>query len=240
MNTLYAISYSPWSQRARWALDHHRVPYRYREHAPYLGERALVRRARKAGLTGKATVPLLITPDGGYGDSWDIIRYADTHGSGASLRSDDPAIAAWCTGLEATHAAARVRVTRRTLASRAALTEAAATAVPNFMAPLARPVAAIGARHLAKKYGFAAEGAEDHTLLHAALTDIRTRIDGGDHVFDGFTAADIVAACLLNAVRPHPSVGLQPASFETWHVPALATEFSDVLSWRDRIFDRFR
>lgn len=241
MNTLYGISYSPWSQRARWALDHHQIAYRYRDHAPLLGERALTRRARKAGLTGKATVPLLITADGtGHGDSWDIMCYADRHGTGASLQTDAPEVAGWITALEPVLQDVRVRVTRRTLADRRALTEAAATAVPAFIAPLARPVAALGAKHLAKKYGFSPEGGEDHAPLRGALERTREKLGGGDHLFGTFSAADIVSACLMNAVRPHASLTLGPATFEAWHVPALAEAFADLLEWRDRIFDRYR
>ena len=39
--TLYSIPYSPWSMRARWALDHHRIPHRSREWVPLLTEPVL-------------------------------------------------------------------------------------------------------------------------------------------------------------------------------------------------------
>ena len=54
--TLYGVGYSPWTERARWALDHHRIAYRYREHLPMLGEPMLRRRARAAG-QAKPTAP---------------------------------------------------------------------------------------------------------------------------------------------------------------------------------------
>lgn len=240
MNTLYGIFYSPWTQRARWALDHHGVVYRYREHAPMLKERALARRARKAGITGTATVPLLITASGGRGDSWAIIRYADEIGSGASLRSTDPAIAAWVEELEPLFAQTRVRVTGRTLRDRKALTEAAATAVPGFLAPLARPVAAMGARYLARKYAFDPTAEEDLSDLRGALDRVRAQLDGGDYLFEGFSAADIVTACLLNGVQPHSSLPFGPATFAAWHVPALAEAYADLIGWRDRLFAAHR
>ncbi len=47
MATLHGLSCSPWTWRARWALDHHRIDYDYREHTPMLGERRLRRLAEK-------------------------------------------------------------------------------------------------------------------------------------------------------------------------------------------------
>ena len=38
MNELYGLSYSPWTEKARWALLHHRILFRYVEHAPMRDE----------------------------------------------------------------------------------------------------------------------------------------------------------------------------------------------------------
>ena len=56
---LFVLAVSPWSERAKWALDHHRIAYETIQHAPFLGERRL----RRLVGTGKerATVPVLIT-----------------------------------------------------------------------------------------------------------------------------------------------------------------------------------
>ena len=35
----YAMSYSPWSHRAQWALEHHGTAVHYPEHLPLLAER---------------------------------------------------------------------------------------------------------------------------------------------------------------------------------------------------------
>lgn len=236
--TLYGIHYSPWSVRARWALDHHGITYRYREHAPMLAERALRKRARRAGLTGRITVPLLIGDELALGDSWQIMQHADAVGSGASLRTQDPEVAAWAVDLEPAYAAARRRVTRRTLASKAALREAASGAVPTWLAGVARPAAALGARFIARKYGFKINAVEDHAPFCAGLDQVRAQLGEGPFLYDAFSAADIVAACLLAGVRPHASSRLGPASIETWHAPELAERYADLLMWRDGIFTR--
>ena len=74
--TLHGVGYSPWTERARWALDHHRIPYRYREHIPMVGEPLLRRRAHGT-LRVKATAPLLVHAGGAIDDSLAIMRYAD-------------------------------------------------------------------------------------------------------------------------------------------------------------------
>jgi glutathione S-transferase len=47
MNELLALPYSPWSEKARWALDVRGVPYRYRHYQPLLGELGVRRTLRK-------------------------------------------------------------------------------------------------------------------------------------------------------------------------------------------------
>ena len=38
MVDLYSLVYSPWSEKARWALDHHRIAYRRVRYEPVIGE----------------------------------------------------------------------------------------------------------------------------------------------------------------------------------------------------------
>ena len=47
MLDLYGIAYSPWTAKARWALDHHKIPYRYREHLILFGMPELRWRLKK-------------------------------------------------------------------------------------------------------------------------------------------------------------------------------------------------
>src|SRR5579862_5425480 len=80
---LVVLSYSPWSERARWALDHHGLTYRTVQHTPFIGERRL--RRLTGGRQGRATVPVLIDGDTLLTDSWDIALYADQLGPAAKL-----------------------------------------------------------------------------------------------------------------------------------------------------------
>jgi glutathione S-transferase len=62
MTELLALPFSPWSEKARWALDARGVPYDYRRYQPILGEPALRAKLRRA--RGPVTVPVLTTIDG--------------------------------------------------------------------------------------------------------------------------------------------------------------------------------
>src|SRR5688572_24596337 len=95
MTKLYALAYSPWSEKARWALDHHRIDYKYSEHLPLVGElklRVLLRKPK-----GRISVPVL--RDGGrwFTDSFEIAQHADRIGSGSRLFPGDKlaAIEGW-------------------------------------------------------------------------------------------------------------------------------------------------
>src|SRR5687768_3084143 len=95
MQTLVGLSYSPWSEKARWALDHHHIPFTYEEYVPMLGEPALRLRLRKA--FGKVSVPVLIDGKESYGDSYEIARFAERTGKGKPLfgAERESQIAAW-------------------------------------------------------------------------------------------------------------------------------------------------
>ena len=74
MSDLYGIAYSPWTMKARWALDHHKIPYRYREHLILFGMPELRWRLKKP--FGDITVPLLVNGGGNsVMDSFEIARH---------------------------------------------------------------------------------------------------------------------------------------------------------------------
>jgi glutathione S-transferase len=52
MRKLVALHYSPWSEKARWALDHHGVAYRYEEYKILLGEPKLRLATKKRARQG--------------------------------------------------------------------------------------------------------------------------------------------------------------------------------------------
>ena len=72
---LVTIPISHYCEKARWALDRARIPYREERHVQVVHRVA----SRRAG--GSGTVPVLVAPDGVFAQSADILAYADRHGA---------------------------------------------------------------------------------------------------------------------------------------------------------------
>src|SRR5689334_10024633 len=93
MRQLIGEDFAPWTEKARWALDHHRVQYAFEPYEPLIHEPWL--RLRTRNWTRKATVPVLIAEREVADDSFSIARWAERHGDGAPLFPDEPAVAKW-------------------------------------------------------------------------------------------------------------------------------------------------
>lgn len=233
---LLGLAYSPWTIRARWALGHHKVEYRYREHVPMLGEGRLKRYAEQANIE-TPSVPMLVAGQMVVCDSYEIMCHADRIGHGTPLDAESDEAAELIDALDPMMRACRVRVTKRTLEDRDALAEAAEAAGPKFLAPMLRGVAAMGARHIAKKYGYDPEKADDGPLI-AGLEHLAKLVAGGPYIGDRFGALDIIAASATNGIKPHARTAetMGPKTIEMWSAPELAERFAGLLAWREEIY----
>lgn len=68
---LITVRFSHFCEKARWALDYAGLPYREESHVPILSWAATY------GAGGKRTVPCLVTRDGVFSDSTDILKWVD-------------------------------------------------------------------------------------------------------------------------------------------------------------------
>lgn len=241
--TLHGLSYSPWTERARWALDHHGIPYRYRPHTPMLGE-PLLRRAAKVGPGERATAPLFIDAQGIHRDSIDIIVHADRIGTATKLVRDEAELRAMAAVAERGLHAMRARVTAGILASREALRESAMAAVPELFASAIAPVAAMGARFVARKYGAPLDReAANLAQVRETLRELAARIDTG-HVPTKETlgAEHLIFATFLQGIRPVEvrHIPLRPALRRVWTTDALVEEAAPLLAWRDALYQSAR
>lgn len=204
-----------------------------------LGEPLLRARAKvRAG--EKATVPLFIDSAGErYMDSLAIILRAD-RGAKRPLVSDVSAARSLVATIERALHATRARVTSRIVSDPAALKESATAAVPAFMAALAAPVAAQGAKFIAKKHNAPLDRARENIeTLREVLREVRPLIDTSVvHTRETLTVTDILIATLLWAVKPidvaHIAIG--PAVKRAWTADELVDECSDLLAWRDELY----
>jgi glutathione S-transferase len=245
MQTLIAAYFSPWSEKARWALDHHEVAYRYREHIPMLGEPML--RVRLRAIRGRVSVPALIANGRVLNDSFDIARDADRTGKGTKLfpPEHDAAIANWNTRSEVALAAGRALYFERFVRDPAAQIDMQPRAFPGWLRRCSAPLTGVAIAFLRRKYGVSkdvlasAEATLDHELAH--LRDALSK--GRDHlVGDSFTYADIAMSVVLQFIAPVSTkyIPLGPAAVAAWTYPEFEERYADLVRWRDAMYTRHR
>ena len=153
MTELLALPYSPWSEKARWALDARAVPYRYRVYQPLIGELELRLRTRRLG--GIVTIPMLIDDQGRvYDDSASIARFADSAGEGAALfpGAHAAAIARFIELSERGLSAGRALSLARQLGDDEALAEMVPRGLRKRLGGYASRLAELGLRRTLRKY----------------------------------------------------------------------------------------
>ncbi|MCA9576366.1 MAG: glutathione S-transferase N-terminal domain-containing protein [Polyangiales bacterium] len=240
MRTLVALSYSPWSEKARWALDHHGVAYTYKEYKILLGEPQLRIATRNA--TGKATVPVLFDDGEVLGESWDIAHRAEAVGRGPTLFPEPhrEAIRAWHERGQDACALARVGLIEKIRQDPEAMRAQIDAGVPRGLRPLMYPSSSLVMAWFANKHHGACPG--DGAALRDACHALRRGLAGREHLFDQLTFADMAMAVMLQFVQPVSDtfIPLDPRTRRAWEDPALAREFADLLEWRDGLYARHR
>lgn len=243
MRKLVGLGYSPWTEKARWALDHHRVSYQYHEHIPLIGE-PLLRWHTPRGM--RPSVPLLLDEPGPLPGSFAIARRAEELGQGEPLFPAGAAenIARWEDMSEQVLRVARAYVVARMPRYRQAQEEGLPAALPLWTRKLLAPSANMAARFIARKYQ--APGDVDAAIqatVVPAFERLRTALDGRPYLEEGrFTYADVTAALMLQFVRPVDDrhLPLGPGTRELWSHEDLAARFPDLLEWRDKLYAKHR
>jgi glutathione S-transferase len=253
MAELLGLRFSPWSEKAHWALEARQVPFTWRTFSPILGEPAL--RLKLGRWSGNVTVPVLTDDEGrAIGDSADIARWADGRGEGPSMypagreQEVERFVALSERGLEAGRAVSL----RRMLDHDAALREMAPKPLRKALGPLSVSVGRFGIRRTLRKYGTARGEREAYERaavevleeLRASLAKAPAANGSGVKVktlLGTLTFADIAMAQVLVFVEP-PKFGLRigPATREAWRDEGLCGRFADLLEWRDALYEAYR
>jgi glutathione S-transferase len=229
---LVGESFSPWTQKARWALEYCGVTYRYAEYTPTLSEPAL--RLRMRQWSGAVSVPVLFADGRILRGSWEIACHAGSLVGDARL-GDLTVVAQWNALSEAALAEGRSRVVRCICADVLALQESLPGFFPSVVRPALRFAARDAVRRLQRKY---AHLDEPGSLLRA-LRELRHGLAAarGDYLLGRFSYADIAMAVVLETIAPiaRTTPPLGAATKRCWSDAALAEEFSDLISWRSRL-----
>jgi glutathione S-transferase len=245
---LVGEGFSPWTEKARWALEHHGIAFDYDEYTPLMSEPWLRIRARR--LRGPVSVPYLLARDGSLslGDSFAIAREADRRAGANELVPPDldEEITQWNDRAERLMRAGRAQILAKTEEDKEVAMESLPSHIPKALRSTLSGTVRLGTSYLRKKYKV--EPIPDEAL-EADLQTIREVIERNSGkgkcqglVKNRFTLADIAIITALQAIRPHKTepVGLAPAQRKAWSRPELASRFEDVLSWRDEMLSRHR
>lgn len=236
--------FSPWTEKARWALDHHRLAHAFREYTPLVDEPWL-RFATRNFSRKPATVPVLFDGDEAWMDSFAIAQHADRKGARPKLfpASRLEAIEAWNEKSERALRAGRALFFTR-LSNDA---EAQLDFVPSFFPKPVRPYLrrSMGPTlvYLRKKHGVDdAFLARAHDELDAALASLREALSGRPHLLDELSYADLAMAVVLQFVKPVDDrhIPLSRAHRRCFTETELARKHGDLLEWRDRLYAAHR
>lgn len=243
MYELTGMYYSPWTERARWALDYHKLPYRYVEYTTLLSEPLL--RLRVGKPFGKVSVPLLITQNERVNDSFEIARFSDRKSKKTALvpaaHSDE--IRGWAESAELALCSARIRATRRIKDSSEALADRLPIYTPGFLRKAFVPMAYVATEYILHKYQVEADGDEDLLgNMDAFFRKADKALDGREFVFESLSFADVVIATALQALTPVDDkyIYLGLPSRQCMCEPDLATKYSSLMKWRDATYEKYR
>ncbi|MBT7243731.1 MAG: glutathione S-transferase [Flavobacteriaceae bacterium] len=235
---LIGIGYSPWTQKARWALDHHRIEYKYSEHLIMVGIPLL--RMKTGRWLGAVTAPSLVGPEIPLLDSFSIARWADGQGARETLfpAEHTDAIEAWNEKSDVLLNAARMITTRELCKDTAALAEA----LPFYLKPLPGSVAVAkqAARYVIRNYALPGDHQSWLGSIRSGLLELREALGNKDYLLGQFSFADVAMAAAVQSIQPPDSqyIPLGPASYRCWSRPDLVAEFADLLHWRKQILEK--
>lgn len=246
---LWSISYSPWSEKARWALDACGVEHRRRPYQPLLDE--LMLRRRLGTWRGPVSVPILDLGTDVLADSFDIAKYADRCAGSDEQRilrsEDEDHIRRYDALSQRGLAAGRALGLARIVQDKEALAELVPRGIRRALGPIAVAISRFGVARTLRKYADVTPSdphdalAEVLDTLEADLGRAEVGPHGTRHLLGRFSYADIAMAQVLAFVEP-PSTHLRlsPASRRAYRQADLAERHPELVRWRDALYRAHR
>ena len=250
---LITLPLSPFSEKARWALDHSRLPYRERIHMPFVGEGLL--RLRTRIWTSAAAVPALIDGSDVVTGALRIARYVEHNAPVTTLFPSEHVanIVRWNDLSEKAISAGRVLVTKRIEASPEAKREILSGLIPGFSISMLGHLLgnqATGFRlvehalvFLRRKHNFThatTRSAED--ALNEVFGTLENAICTRPTLLTRFSFADIAMAAALQTVAPVSDQylvlgeGIRACmTDDRFH-----TRYPKAIAWRNMLYRRYR
>lgn len=246
MSDFYYLHVSPWSEKARWAMDLSHFSYNKIDFTPMLTTPLV--RFKSRNLLNRVTVPMLINGDKVLHDSYTIAQYANKHPHPKTIELFPDKLKTQIDEWEALSdqilQAGRALVCIRMKSHRGAKLMSLPSAIPHTFRPLMLPVATLGLHYLKHKYGFDWSKSADYIeTMRQGLRKVRQQLaENGDYLLGAFSYADIAVAVTLQMVAPVDNryIPLDSDTQSCWQTPELKAEFADLIAWRNRIYDQHR
>jgi glutathione S-transferase len=245
MPELLGLPYSPWSEKARWALEARGIAYDRKLYQPLLGELGLRRKLGK--WRGIVSVPVLTDDEGRViPDSAEIARWADRRGTGPEMfpAGREAEVERFIALSDRGMVAGRALSLLRLLDDDQGVMEM----VPRTLrrVPGARALAKMGVARTLRKY----RGMRDQDAARAALAEVldevRTALAAAPAapvktLLGQFTFADVAVAQVLAFVEP-PAFGLRlgAATRRSFCDDVLRERYADLVAWRDALYEAHR
>ncbi len=244
MSTLFGSSVSPWSEKTRWALDYANFHYQHQEFTPMISNLGV--RIKSKRFFNRISVPLLIDGDSVFTDSFSIAKHANTLSQKDALFPHDKLsdIDHWNYISEQTLEAGRALVVIKMQSNREACLKSLPPFFPESIKPLMLPIAKSGLFYLKKKYGFNEKNTQRYEqIIEDNLQKLQDALaKSPQYLLGSFTYADICMAVTLQVIKPiqNNNVMLDPATEQCWTNDTLAEKFSELITWRDSIYQQYR
>lgn len=238
-----ALSFSPWSEKARWALDHHHLDYKEVSFVPLLGELAL--RVRMQRWSGRITVPVLQDGLTWFTDSFDIARYADRLGTGTRLFPDEhlAEISEWNQRSEAALAAGRALLMLTMAGDPEFALGLLPVSPPAVLKPVLAPIAQKGVQAFINKYRMRDAADQHESVFRSELERLAQATAGRRYLIgDTLTYADIAMAMVVQGISPVDERYLArvPGTRPSAITAELGRRYAELISWRDQLYAQHR
>ena len=234
--TLVSIPNSPWSIRAKLALDVMGVDVQVTPYTPIVSAPWL--RWKLGRPAQRLTLPVLLRDGPAVTDSLEIAKWAAQRSAAPLITAENTgAVTHWNHIADQLMSAGRLRTTYRVLGDPEALHES----LPRLIRPLGltgRALGRMGAHLLLRKYANGAGAAAQPARMREALRTITEALADRETMLPSLSYADIVLAVALSFVQPHHSHDLGPRARRCWTADDLAREFAPLIAWRDSVYIR--
>ena len=240
--SLIGLTYSPWTEKARWALDHCKIPYHYQMYSPLFGE--LSARLKTKCWRQKITVPILLSHDPALMDSFHIAQWAARRTENQQLFCDLEEVTRWNALSESALAAGRALLTCRVSQDSAAKTDYLPPWLPKVLwGTLGPGLAKTGIAFFRFKYRFSKHDTGQWLkMLTTSLEEMAVVLSRQNYLLGRFSFADIAMAVVLQFVKPveNQPIKIPARSAGCWETPDLQERFGHLLAWRDELYANHR